>query len=137
MTKLMNDPMLRRVACLIMALFIFSSISYSLQEEDLEKKYAPILGTYEFDLSDMGYEGFMVRTEFYVDSGSLWAVSNTSASEPGKMIPVEGKKFEFTLEDPDEGTYEIKFLKDDKGEYTKCHIKNETIGMDVIGKKVN
>jgi hypothetical protein len=52
------------------------------------------------------------------------------------MEPVEGKDFEFTIEDPDEGTYSIKFLKDDTGKYTKCHLFNETMGMDVTGTKV-
>ncbi|UCC40522.1 MAG: hypothetical protein JSV96_03495 [Candidatus Aminicenantes bacterium] len=133
MTKSMNNPTLWRLACLTMALFLFCSISYSLQEEQLKKKYAPILGEYEFDMSDMGIG--MVNVEFYVEGGSVWAMADTS-SEPGEMVPVEGKEFEFTIEDPDEGTYVIKFLKDDKGEYTKCHIQNEMMGMDVIGKKI-
>jgi len=77
----------------------------------------------------------VVSVEFYVESGSLWAMATTS-DEPGEMIPIQGKEFEFTLEDPDEGTYEIKFLKDDKSEYSECHIKNETMGLDVIGKKI-
>ena len=133
MTKSMKNPMPWKVGCLIVALFLFCSISYSLQEEELKKKYAPILGEYEFDLSDLGMG--VVGVEFYIQSSSLWALTD-QASEPGEMIPVEGKTYEFTIEDPDEGTYEIKFLKDDKGEYTKCHVKNETMSMDVIGEKI-
>ena len=133
MTKSMKNPMLWKTGCLIVVLFLFCSISYSLQEEELKKKYAPIVGEYEFDLSDMGIG--VLGVEFYVESGTLWAMAETS-DEPGEMVPVEGKEFEFTLEDPDEGTYEIKFLKDDKGEYTKCHIKNEMMGLDVIGGKI-
>jgi hypothetical protein len=133
MTRSMKNQTLWRVGCLIVALFLFCSISYSLQEEELKKKYAPILGQYEFDLSDMGMG--VLSVEFYVESGSLWAMAETS-NEPGEMIPVEGKEFEFKIEDPDEGTYEIKFMKDDKGEYTKCHIKNETMGLDATGTKV-
>lgn len=133
MTKSMKNPMLWRVGCLIVALFLFCSISYSLQEEELKKKYAPILGQYEFDLSDLGMG--VLSVEFYVEGGSLWAMAETS-NEPGEMVPVEGKEFEFTIEDPDEGTYGIKFLKDDEGKYTKCHIQNETMGMDVTGKKI-
>jgi hypothetical protein len=52
------------------------------------------------------------------------------------MEPVEGKEFEFTVEDPDEGTYQIKFLKDDTGKFTKCHLFNDLMGMDVTGTKV-
>lgn len=133
MTKFSNYPMLGRITFLIMALFLLCSISYSLQDEELKKKYAPILGDYEFDMSDMGMG--VLSVEFYVEGGSLWAMAETS-SEPAEMIPVEGKEFEFTTEDPDEGTYEINFLKDDKGEWTKCQIKNEAMGIDVIGDKV-
>ncbi len=133
MTKLINLPMPGRVACLIMALFLLCSISYSLQDEELKKKYAPILGDYEFDMSDMGMG--VLSVEFYVESGSVWAMADTS-SEPGEMVPVEGEEFEFTIEDPDEGTWTLKFLKDDKGEYTKCQVKNETMGLDVIGEKI-
>ena len=76
--------MLWRVGCLIVAFFLFCSISYSLQEEELKKKYAPILGGYEFDLSDMGIG--VVGVEFYVEGGSLWAMAETS-DEPGEMVP--------------------------------------------------
>jgi len=49
---------------------------------------------------------------------------------------MEGKEFEFTIEDPDEGLYSIKFLKTDTGKFTKCHILNETMGMDVTGERI-
>jgi hypothetical protein len=41
----------------------------------------------------------------------------------------------FTVEDPDEGTYEVWFLKDEKGKYSKCRVVNEGQGMDVTGTK--
>ena len=77
----------------------------------------------------------VLGVEFYVEGGSLWAMAETS-DEPGEMLPVEGKEFEFTIEDPEEGTWGIKFLKDDNGEYTKCHIQNETMAVDVIGERI-
>lgn len=101
--------------------------------EDLEKKYASILGDYSFDMSNHGYG--VLKVTFYVENEKLLAITEVS-STPGQMEPVEGKDFEFAIEDPEEGTYSIKFLKDDTGKYTKCHIFNESMGMDVIGMKV-
>jgi len=101
--------------------------------EDLEKKYAPILGDYSFDMTDHGFG--VLKVTFYVEDEMLWAITEV-ASDPGRMEPVEGKVFEFTIEDPEEGTYSIKFLKDDSGNYTKCHLTNELMEMDVTGEKV-
>jgi len=102
--------------------------------EDLEKKYVSILGDYSFDISNQGYG--VLKVTFYAENEKLLAITEVS-STPGQMDPVEGKDFEFTIEDPDEGMYSIKFLKDDTGKYTKCHIFNDSMGMDVIGEKVS
>jgi hypothetical protein len=101
--------------------------------EGAEKKYAPILGDYSFDLTSHGYG--VLKVTIYVENDMLLAITEMS-SDPGQMEPVEGKRFEFTIEDPDEGLYTIKFLKDDAGKFTKCHIYNEAMGMDVTGEKV-
>jgi len=44
------------LACLLAAILISSPVSVAQEKSDtaLEKKYAPILGDYEFDLTDMG-----------------------------------------------------------------------------------
>ena len=101
--------------------------------EDLEKKYAPILGDYSFDMTDHGFG--VLKVTFYVENEKLLAITEVS-SDPGQMEPVEEKEFTFTIEDPEEGTYSIEFLKDDTGKYSKCHLTNELMGMDVIGEKV-
>ncbi|MFH2042059.1 MAG: hypothetical protein ABIJ35_06010 [Acidobacteriota bacterium] len=72
------------VAILIIAVFIFADAPQT--DEELNKKYAPILGDYAFDLADM-------------DMGLV------------------------TVDD------------DDEGEYTRCHVKNESMSMDVFGDK--
>jgi hypothetical protein len=101
--------------------------------QDLKAKYAPILGTYEFDLTSVGV-GIM-KADFYVENNIFYTKPET-ASEAAAVIPVEGKEFEFTISDPDEGTYKLAFLKDEKGEYTKCRVINEVAGIDVVGTKV-
>ncbi len=118
---------------LSLLVFVFVSFVEADTAEDLEKKYAPILGDYSFDMTSHGYG--VLKVTFYVENNELLAITEVS-SNPGRMEPVAGKEFEFTIEDPDEGTYQIKFLKDDAGKFTKCHLLNETMGMDVTGEKV-
>ena len=120
------------VTLTLILFWIAGSASVNLGE-DLEKKYAPILGDYSFDMTDHGFG--VLKVTFYVENEKLLAITEV-ASNPGQMEPVEGKTFEFTIEDPDEGTYTIRFLKDDSGKYTKCHLLNELMGMDVTGEKV-
>ena len=128
---------LKRVSpffCLALMLLVMNPV-VSAQEKkpDLAKKYAAIVGDYEFDMTDAGMG--VMNVNFYVADGALWALAETS-SEPDKVEPVEGKEFEFTINDPDDGTYEIKFVKDESGKYTECHVKNEVMGFDLIGTKV-
>jgi hypothetical protein len=124
----------KTIVCLSLAVLVFGAIAFALQtDEELKKKYAPILGSYEFDMTDYGMG--VLSVDIYVEYGSLWAFPETSDSA-GEMIAVEGKEFEFTIEDPTEGTYEIKFLKDETGKYAKCHVINEFAGMDVVGTKI-
>ena len=134
MPKHKNSPIGVIIVCLFLAVLLFGTIAFTFQTDDeLKKKYAPILGSYEFDMT--AYEVGVLTVEFYVESGSLWAFPSNEDS-PTEMMAVEGKEFEFNIEDPDEGTYEIKFMKDDKSEYSKCHVINEFVGIDVIGSKI-
>lgn len=108
------------------------SLAQEKSDEELKKEYAPILGEYEFDLSDMGGETQILN--FYVEDGALWADSGDG--RPATMEPVEKEGFAFTAEDPDNGIFEIEFLKDDQGEYTICHVVNSNMGVDIKGNKI-
>jgi len=108
-------------------------LSFVTNAQDLEKKYAPILGDYEFDMTD--FEMGIVTVKIYVEYDALWAYPD-NADEPGEMVPVEGEEFVFTVDAGDQGMYELTFQKDEKGEYTKCHVINEAMGMDVTGEKI-
>ncbi len=120
--------------CLAVMLLVMNPL-VSAQEkgQDLAKKYAVILGDYEFDMTDMG--AGVMNVSFYLENGELWSLPESS-TEAAKMEPVAGKEFEFTVSDPDDGTYEIKFVKDESGKYTECHVKNDTMGFDLVGTKV-
>ncbi len=135
MLKLSQLKRVSPLLCLALMLLVMNPVvSAQEKKQDLTKKYAVIVGVYEFDMTGTEMGG-VLTVNFYIKDGALWALPETSA-EPAKMEPVAGKKFEFTVNDPDDGTYEIKFAKDESGKYTKCHVKNETIGFDLVGTKV-
>ena len=120
--------------CLILVMFMVSSISFARenQDEELQKKYAAILGEYEFDLTEFGMEVIVV--EFRVDSGSLWADSGDG--QPSTLEPAGDEPYEFTSDDPDSGALEIKFLKDAQDEYTICTIALLDQGVEISGNKI-
>ena len=95
--------------------------------------YAELLGDYEFDLADMGMGVVVINV--YAEGDSLWVWPETS-TEPAELSAVEGEKYKFFIEDPEEGSYEISFLKGEDGKYTKCHVVNEGMGMDTTGTKI-
>jgi hypothetical protein len=103
------------------------------QEGDAKKQYAELLGDYEFDLADLGMG--VVIMNFYVEGESLWGWPETS-SEPAELHPVEGEKYKFFIEDDQEGRYDVIFLKDEDGKYTKCQVVNEGMGLDSTGTKI-
>ena len=122
------------LAVLSALLLLSGALTFASQtDEELKKKYAPIVGEYEFDLTEQGMG--VIRVDVYVESGSLWAFPEV-ADSPGEMVPVEGKEFEFMVTDPDSGEFACKFMKDDAGEYTKFHLVNEMMGMDVVGTRM-
>ena len=134
MLKLSQLKRMSPLLCLAVMLMVMNPVvSAQEKEQDLAKKYAVLVGDYEFDMTDAGM-GIMI-VNFYFEDGALWSLPEMS-SEPAKMEPVEGKEFEFISEDPDGRTYEIKFVKDESGKYTECHVINEMMGFDLIGIKV-
>jgi len=101
--------------------------------QDLEKKYAPIVGDYEFDMSDAGMG--VMTVQMYVENDVLWAWAQ-DMGDPGEMVPVEGEEFVFTIDSGDSGVWRMEFLKDESGKYTKCHAVNDTMGLDITGEKI-
>lgn len=130
MLNFTKNSMVRVFTGMILTVFL---LTFSANAQDLEKKYAPIVGDYEFDLT--GFEMGIVTVKIYVEYDALWAYPDNS-DEPGEMVPVEGEEFAFTVDAGEQGVYEMRFLKDEGGEYTKCHVINEAMGMDVTGEKI-
>ena len=127
----MKKPISFFISCFVIVFFIAGSIILAQEksDDDLKKEYAQILGEYEL-VTGGGTD--LIR--FYIEGGALWADSGDG--RPATLEPVEDEVFSFTAEDPISGMFEIKFLKDDQGEYTKCHIANTTMGLEVEGTKI-
>ncbi len=115
---------------LVIGLFLTCSIAAALEQsdEELKKKYAPILGEYAFE-----WGGQTLTLNFYIKGGALWADSGDG--RPFTMKPAVENTFEFTAEDSVNGTFEFKFLKDDQGKYSICHVVNSGMGLDLRGTK--
>jgi len=116
----------------VMAFFI-CLLSFPATAQDLEKKYAPIVGDYEFDMSEAAMG--VMTVQIYVENDALWAWPQ-DMGDPGEMVPVEGEEFVFTIDSGDSGVWRMEFLKDESGKYTKCHAVNEMMGMDITGEKI-
>ncbi len=101
-------------------------------DDALKKKYAPILGEYEFNLTSMG--GNVQILTYYIKDSELWADSGDG--DPAIMEPMEGDEFAFRAESSDGQTFEIRFSKDDQGEYTICKILIVAMGLEVEGSKI-
>lgn len=113
--------------------FLLSLMTLPAAAQDLEKQYAPILGDYEFDMTDAGMG--VMTVQIYVENDALWAWPQ-DMGDPGEMVPVEGEEFVFTIDSGDSGVWKLEFLKDESGKYTKCHAVNEMQGTDSTGEKI-
>jgi len=131
---LMKNKRLHMFLSLVLVIFMVSSISFALgnQDKELEKKYSAILGEYEFDLTEFGQEVIILK--IHVETGSLWADSGDGA--PIILEPTGDEPNEFTADDPDSGALEITFLKDDEGKYTICFIALLDMGVEISGTKI-
>jgi hypothetical protein len=130
MIKLFRNSALSLVTGMAFLLVLMASQATA---QDLAKKYEPITGDYEFDMSESGM-GIMT-VQIYVENDALWAWPQ-DMGDPGEMIPEEGKEFVFTIDGGDGSVWVLEFMKDESGKYTKCHAVNEVMGTDITGEKV-
>jgi hypothetical protein len=78
--------------------------------------------------------GGVQTLSFYVKEGELWADSGDG--RPAILEPVESQEFKFTATDPESGFFEITFLKDEQGKYTKCRVFIEDQDLEIEGIKI-
>lgn len=126
MAKLLKRSVRTGVLCGVLAILVFTLSVFSLGE-DLEKKYAPIIGTYEF--SD---DAQVMRIRFWVEEEKLWG--GPEGETPAEIVPMEGEEWKFETT-TDEGQYfVIEFVKDESGKFNKCII--ESMGMQLEGTRI-
>lgn len=134
----MNNKFYKRIsviaAVLLLMFFVAASMTSAQEQPDdaLKKKYAPILSEYEFDLTSMG--GNVEVLNYYIQDGKLWADSGDG--EPAVMEPMEEEGFAFEAISSDGQTFEIRFSKDDQGNYSTCKILIVEMGLEVEGTKI-
>ncbi len=98
-------------------------------DEDLAKKYEKILGRYEFEI-----EGQRVVIAFLVREGGLWADSGDG--RPAEIKPVNSLNEEFSGVDPDNGRFDVTFIKGEDDRYTKCRFVMKSQDVDAIGRLI-
>ena len=98
-------------------------------DEAVAKKYERILGQYEFEIG-----GQKLIIAFLIREGGLWADSGDG--RPAEIKPANRSNEEFTGEDSENGRFEVAFIKDEEGQYTKCHFVMKSQDVDATGKKI-
>jgi len=126
------QAMIRRVFFVVTVVALIVSIgglSVLAQDSDeaLKKKYAPILGDYDFDM-----EGQVMLVSFWVESGALWG--GPEGQEPAVLEPVEGEDLKFEINTTDGQYMEVEFIKDEAGKIAKCMVL--AMGMEMEGIKI-
>ena len=140
-----TNTFLRPWSLIFVAVLLFSLngliFSQDQTDEELKKKYEAIIGDYEIDLSEIGGAGREVLI-FYVEDGELWADygelwADSSDWRPAFLEPMEDLEFAFAGEDSEQGRIEFYFLKDENKHYTKCLVVIESLGLEIIGFKID
>jgi hypothetical protein len=119
----------RLVGALIVISLLQAGPLQQVKADDIAKKYPEIEGVYEFQLGQR-----TTVVQMYFKDGALRHVA-TGNTESTKWDPVAGSEPTFKTVHPEQGTYLLEFLKDEKGHLSKFRIINETAKMDVIATK--
>jgi hypothetical protein len=118
-------------AATLIAAFSFASGTQAIKAAN---KYAAYCGEYSFDLSSYG--AGLITAKFYVENDSFYIWADKS-EPPDVMSPVENEPTKYFLDDPEEGHWDIEFLEDDQGKFTKCRLVNPGLGINVVGEKID
>jgi hypothetical protein len=101
-------------------------------DEALAKKYAPIIGSYELDLTAVG--GDLHPTDIVVRDGKLWI--DDGDGRPVEIKPIGDSGLEFEAQDERNGYFTVTFTKNDQGAVIKMRLVMPDQGLDVSGNKV-
>ncbi len=99
-----------------------------------DELFEGIIGDYEFDLSNIGGVRSYILT-IYVEDSNLWA--DDGDGRPAVLKSIGKEENRFIALDVNASAYELSFIKDKKGNYTKCHLLSRSLGLDFIGTKID
>lgn len=126
MERFTKNSVTKSVICIVLLLVFSCGTAFSLGE-DLEKKYAPIVGMYEFSM-----EAQVMNVKFWVEDGKFWGAPPDET--PAEIVPLEGEEWKFEATADDGQYYIIEFAKDESGKFNKCTL--ESMGMVIEGTKI-
>ena len=86
---------------------------------DHAARYPGLEGLYEVRLPG----GKTTVMQVYFKDGSLKTIDSGDRT-PTEFAPVEGQELRFVHASPDKGTFQIEFLRDDRGRFTKFRVTN-------------
>ncbi|MCP4724279.1 MAG: hypothetical protein GY863_04555 [bacterium] len=135
MKKNLNNSIIGIIVVLVSVLFVFSTASFAQEKkaDDAGEKYVGLVGEYEFDLSEFGQANQTIRV--YVENDALMIEGEDG--EADVMEPVEDKEFEFSVEDPMQGTITFRFVKDEEGKFNQVIAIIEMAGVEVTGTRID
>ena len=117
----------KAISILTLTLFVLSASLFAFYQEDAEKKYAPLVGDYEFDM-----QGQIMVVSFWVEDGKL--VGAPEGETPEELEPVEGEDLKFEINTADGQFMELEFIKDEAGKINTCIVL--TMGMELEGVRI-
>jgi len=120
----------RLLACLSLLILVQGPASLQVLPVDYAAKYPGIEGLYEIVIPGQVTDTLQV----YFKDGSLRTVSAGDASST-KFDPVEGQELRFVHISPAKGTFQVDFLKDDQGRFTRFRATNSSQKLDAIATK--
>ncbi len=119
--------MIRKAAIITIISFAFVCAVMNNSAVAQDKKFAEIVGDYEFD-----YEGQIMVISFWEEDGVLWAAPE--GETPESLDGVEGKPLNFEVTVGGGQFYELEFQKDELGKVTKCVLVTQ--GIEIEGVKL-
>ena len=126
---------MKRVGSFLLAAALLAAFAFAVAAQDRKPagKYAPFCGEYQFDLT--AYGAGIITAKVYVENDLIYIWADKS-DPPDVMSPVENVPTKFFLDDPDEGHWDIEFLKDEQGKFSRCRLINTGLGIDVVGDRI-
>ena len=127
MTSLMTQKRILVITLLALMVAVCSPIFLAQQKDEaLKKKYAPVLGDYEFSMDTQ-----VMVVSFWIEGGVI--LGAPEGETPAEITPIEGQELKFEADV--EGTYyELTFVKDESGKVTSCIM--DVNGMEIEGVKL-